>query len=147
MLISDRIAHLILTMLNEHDGSLEIRRNDMAERIGCSPSQINYVIRSRFSPELGYLVESRRGEGGYIRIVRSRSADRHSQLADIIGRLPDRIELQEADGVVSLLLSRELISSETASVMRAALIGFPGNGDPSRTATLLSRMLLAIIRS
>ncbi|MBR5043891.1 MAG: CtsR family transcriptional regulator, partial [Clostridia bacterium] len=67
MLISDQIAELFDAMLAERDGILEIRRNEMAERLGCSPSQINYVIASRFSPERGYLTVSRRGGGGYIR--------------------------------------------------------------------------------
>ena len=72
MLISDQIAELFDAMLAERDGILEIRRNEMAERLGCSPSQINYVIASRFSPERGYVTVSRRGGGGYIRIERKR---------------------------------------------------------------------------
>ena len=47
-----------------------MRRSDLADRVGCAPSQINYVITSRFTPERGYLIESRRGGGGYIRIVK-----------------------------------------------------------------------------
>ena len=71
MLISDYIASIIEEMLNDGDGITEVRRNDLAARIGCVPSQINYVITSRFTPERGYTIESRRGGGGYIRIVRA----------------------------------------------------------------------------
>ena len=70
MVLSDHIARLIEEMLEEGNGQAEVRRNDLAARIGCVPSQINYVITSRFTPERGYVTESRRGGGGYIRIVR-----------------------------------------------------------------------------
>jgi transcriptional regulator CtsR len=69
MLISDTIAAFIDEMLNDCGGTLEIKRNDLAKRLGCVPSQINYVVASRFTPEKGYVIESRRGGGGYIRIV------------------------------------------------------------------------------
>ena len=70
MILSDHIARLIEEMLEEGGGSAEVRRNDLAAQIGCVPSQINYVITSRFTPEHGYVTESRRGGGGYIRIFR-----------------------------------------------------------------------------
>lgn len=71
MRISDAIAAYILHRIDEAgDGSAELRRNELAEELGCVPSQINYVITSRFTPEQGYIVESRRGGGGYIRIHR-----------------------------------------------------------------------------
>ncbi|MBQ4353433.1 MAG: CtsR family transcriptional regulator [Clostridia bacterium] len=70
MTLSETIARLINEMLEEGGGSAEVRRNDLAAKLGCVPSQINYVITSRFTPERGYVTESRRGGGGYIRIVR-----------------------------------------------------------------------------
>ncbi|MBQ7931308.1 MAG: CtsR family transcriptional regulator, partial [Clostridia bacterium] len=70
MLLSDHIARLINEMLEEGGGQAEVRRNDLAAKLGCVPSQINYVMSTRFSPERGYIVESRRGGNGYIRITR-----------------------------------------------------------------------------
>ena len=64
MRMSDLVAQYILNMLEAQDGSAEIRRNELAGSLGCVPSQINYVITSRFTPEQGYIVESRRGGGG-----------------------------------------------------------------------------------
>ena len=64
MRISDIVARYIIDMLEENNGDAEIRRNELAETLGCVPSQINYVITSRFTPEHGYIVESRRGGGG-----------------------------------------------------------------------------------
>ena len=71
MILSDHIAKIIEQMLDESGGIAEVRRNDLAARLGCVPSQINYVITSRFTPERGYIIESRRGGGGYIRIHRA----------------------------------------------------------------------------
>ena len=68
MNLSKEIAGMILDMLSD-SGTTEIRRNDLAAQLGCVPSQINYVISSRFTPEHGYIVESRRGGGGYIKTM------------------------------------------------------------------------------
>ena len=74
---SDMIARFIQAELEEANGVLELQRSDLAQRFGCVPSQINYVMSTRFSPEHGYIVESRRGGGGYIRITRVQ-VDRHT---------------------------------------------------------------------
>ena len=63
MPISDTIAAIIEEMLDGGGGTAELKRNDLATRVGCVPSQINYVITSRFSPDKGYVIESRRGGG------------------------------------------------------------------------------------
>ena len=70
MLISDSVAMLIEQLLTEGGGTLEIGRKELASMAGCVPSQINYVITSRFTPERGYVIESRRGGGGYLRITK-----------------------------------------------------------------------------
>ena len=63
--MSDIVSKRILELLElSSNGSAEIRRNELAEDIGCVPSQINYVLTSRFTPEHGYTIESRRGGGG-----------------------------------------------------------------------------------
>ncbi len=140
MLISDRIEAMLISMLKEHGGTLELKRNDMAQRIGCSPSQINYVIHSRFSPELGYRVESRRGGGGYVRIVRCRAIGKQQELFELLRRLPRRLSIGEAEEIVSLLLTGNLVSRETASVMSASFV----SDDPTVVALQLKRMLAAL---
>ena len=71
MKMSDLITARILQLLNDSGTNVaEIQRNELASVIGCVPSQINYVLSSRFTPEHGYIIESRRGGGGYIRITR-----------------------------------------------------------------------------
>ena len=81
--ISDMIAGFIQAELEAADGVLELQRSDLAQRFNCVPSQINYVMSTRFSPERGYIVESRRGGGGYIRISRVRM-DRQTLLMHVI---------------------------------------------------------------
>ena len=81
--ISDIIAGFIQQELDQAGGALELQRADLAQRFNCVPSQINYVMSTRFSPEHGYIVESRRGGGGYIRITRVQ-VDRQTLLMHVI---------------------------------------------------------------
>ena len=67
--LSDTIERFIKDLMSE-DAHVELRRNELAQHFGCAPSQINYVLATRFSVDHGYLIESRRGGGGYVRIVR-----------------------------------------------------------------------------
>ena len=89
--ITDMIASFIHDALDEADGVLELQRSDLAQRFNCVPSQINYVMSTRFSPEHGYIVESRRGGNGYIRITRVR-VDRQTLLMHVINSLGSRVD-------------------------------------------------------
>ena len=96
--ISDLIASFLQESLEETDGGvLEVQRNDLAQRFNCVPSQINYVMSTRFSPERGYIVESRRGGNGYIRITRVR-VDRQTLLMQVINTLGSQVDLASARG-------------------------------------------------
>ena len=95
MIISDQIAKIIEEMLDRSGGTAEVRRNDLASQIGCVPSQINYVITSRFTPERGYIIESRRGGGGFIRIVRVRMTA-NEYLMHFFHAIGDEIDAREA---------------------------------------------------
>ena len=121
MLISDQIAELLDAMLLEGGGILEIKRNEIAGRLGCSPSQINYVIASRFSPERGYLIESRRGGGGYIRIVRRQYRDSTHAIGQTIAAIRGTLRQEEANALIRGLADVGAIGDETAAVIAAAL--------------------------
>ncbi len=120
MRMSDMVAQAIRDMLDEQDGSAEIRRNELAGSLGCVPSQINYVITSRFTPEQGYIVESRRGGGGYIRISRVKM-DKGTALMHIINAVGDRLDKATAEAMLNNMLQRGFLSIEIAKVMAAAL--------------------------
>ena len=120
MSISNDIASILLAML-ENEGRAEIQRNELAERIGCVPSQINYVISSRFTPENGYTVESRRGGGGYIKITRINYSAKEQMLMHIINSIGDTIGEQSARAIIINLNHGDFISAETAKLILAAM--------------------------
>ena len=118
--ISDLIAAFIQQELEETDGVLELQRSDLAARFNCVPSQINYVMSTRFSPEHGYIVESRRGEGGYIRITRVR-VDRQTLLMHVINTLGDTLDLPSARAITQNLVDSEAISLEAGELLLSAV--------------------------
>lgn len=117
--ISDLIAGFIQEMLNSTDGTAELQRAELANRFNCVPSQINYVISTRFSPEHGYIVESRRGGGGYIRITRVRT-DPRRLLMHTVNAIGDSLDLRTAAALISNLLSAGVVEENTARLMLAA---------------------------
>ena len=121
MRISDIISETILQMLaDSQNGSTEIRRNELAGMLGCVPSQINYVLSSRFTPEQGYIVESRRGGGGYIRITRVR-LNRSSAIMHLINSLGSELGSSDAHVLVENLKQQEVIPPKAAALMESAL--------------------------
>ncbi len=120
MLLSDHIAQLIEKMLEEGGGSTEVKRNDLAARIGCVPSQINYVITSRFTPEKGYITESRRGGGGYIKIVRVQMS-KNDYLMHFFQAVGDRLDEGSARVYLTTLLENKIISEREAKSAAAMM--------------------------
>ncbi len=121
MQISDIIANMILQMLEDSEqNTAEIQRNVLASELGCVPSQINYVLSSRFTPEQGYIIESRRGGGGYIRIKRVH-VDRSSAIMHIINSIGAEIDPMAARVVVQNMESSGLVDKNTANMLLAAI--------------------------
>jgi len=116
--ISSEIARVILDML-EQTGHAEIQRNGFAQQLGCAPSQINYVLASRFAPEMGFIVESRRGGGGYIRIRRV-SCERGAVLPALVNAIGPRLDESTMRAHIANLHSQDLISAQAAQLMLAA---------------------------
>lgn len=120
MRISDNVANYILQMLNEADGVAEIQRNELANALGCVPSQINYVITSRFTPEQGYIVESRRGGGGYIRIIRRRMS-KSDMIMHVVNGIGSALDAASARAILRNLIETGVVSESDAQLMAAAL--------------------------
>jgi transcriptional regulator CtsR len=118
--LSDIIAEFINQALNASDGVLELQRSELAEYFGCVPSQINYVISTRFSPEHGFIVESRRGGGGYIRIKRINTG-RYLLLMHTVNSIGDEIDSVSASAIIGNLADADAITPEQASLIIAAL--------------------------
>src|SRR5690554_4526916 len=130
--LSDIIEGFLKAMINDMDGYIEIQRNELANRFKCVPSQINYVISTRFTAEKGYYVESRRGGGGYISIKRVNSDSAGDYLMHIITSIGDRISQLTSEVFINNFLDYNIIEIREAMIMKAAtsdkaLIGVPAD--------------------
>ena len=147
MNLSNIIAHMISEMMENQD-EVEIQRNTLAQTVGCVPSQINYVLSSRFTPERGYIVESRRGGGGYIKITRIH-CDRGTALMHTLNAIGDTLDEKTCRSHLVNLVYLDLLTKRDASLLLAAtgdnalrLID-PARRDAVRAA-IFKQMLLAL---
>jgi transcriptional regulator CtsR len=142
--LADQIeAHLLRLLAS--DARVELQRTHLAHMFACAPSQINYVLDTRFTPARGFVVESRRGGGGFIRLVRV-PAEAGTALAD----LPVRISQTEAEHVIDRLAEDGICSATAAAVMRAAVdreaLGLPLPLRDEVRGRLLRAMVEACLR-
>ncbi len=147
MRISDSVANYILQLLNETNGIVEIQRNELASFLGCVPSQINYVLTSRFTPEQGYLVESRRGGGGYIRISRLQ-VSKPDMIMHIVNAIGGSLDAGTARAMTENMLQSGILSQNAAELLHAAvsentLSAVPKEFREKLRASIYKNMLLA----
>jgi len=148
-MLTDYIAKMIEEMLNESDGILELQRNEMANRLGCVPSQISYVISSRFTPERGYVTESRRGGGGCIRIVRKQMGQ-NEYLMHFFCAIGESIDESEAAAYLRNLLGNGCIGDAEfrialASLSASALSAIHPRDRGRVRADIFKQMILALM--
>jgi transcriptional regulator CtsR len=128
--LADLIEQYIESLIQDGEGFAEVRRALIAERFRCAPSQVSYVISSRFSPEKGYIIESRRGGGGFIRLTKvSLDEDRVREVLTDVGAY---LSQSEAYDYLERLHQEGYLDQRTYEVMRAAVsrnvltLGLPG---------------------
>ncbi|MDD6682536.1 MAG: CtsR family transcriptional regulator [Clostridiales bacterium] len=121
MRLSDTIESFIKQMLQEEQYEVELKRNELAEYFHCAPSQINYVLATRFTPDHGYVTSSQRGGGGYIRIVRVRQSSNDHLSYLLRERIGDSLDAQTAQILCAQLAERKVVSLEQAQLMAAAV--------------------------
>ena len=119
MRMSDIIEDFIKDLLNDDQEEIEIQRNELAEHFNCVPSQINYVIATRFKPSQGYYVESKRGGGGHI-TIRKISNSKSEYLMHIIKNIGNELTSNEADILISDFLSYNIIDTKEAKLLKVA---------------------------
>ena len=146
--MSDIIADMILDMFDDNTSTVQIQRNDLANQIGCVPSQINYVITSRFTPEAGYRIESRRGGGGYILITRADS--RENALMGFINSIGNSIDERSAKANLINCNYQKLIDDKATKMMVCAISDnnfkcIPKEYANTIRASQLKQMLLSYI--
>lgn len=146
--ISDIIESYLKKVLESSEQeAVEIKRNEIANKFQCVPSQINYVINTRFTMERGYVVESKRGGGGYIRIMRVEVHDDIQLIDQLIELIQNRISQSNAEDIIERLLRKEIITEREARIILSAIdravlyIDLPGRDQ------LRARILLSILTS
>ena len=150
MRLSDSIEHFIKELLNEEATEVELKRNELAEYFGCAPSQINYVLATRFSPDHGYLTESRRGGGGYIRIVRVVQSGSQRLMYLVNDRIGDSIGEEECLRLISQLKEQRIVTADEAALMasavstRALSVPVPDVLKDAMRAKMMKSMLMTI---
>ena len=118
--ISDHIAEFIRQTLQEKGGLIELSRGELANMFGCVPSQINYVLATRFTPEHGYVTESRRGGGGYIRITRV-LPDSGNLLMHTVNSIGDSLDTRSAAAFLSNLLDAGVLDEKQVRLIASAI--------------------------
>ncbi|AQL56891.1 CtsR family transcriptional regulator [Abyssicoccus albus] len=120
--MSDIIEEYIKELFRQADqDEVEIKRAQIAEKFDCVPSQLNYVIKTRFTNEHGYTIESKRGGGGYIRITRVETSDQDAFLARIRGLIGDGISFNHSVRILDGLEENELITNREKRLMASAI--------------------------
>ncbi len=147
--LSDIIEDFINSLLLESEGHLELQRNELADYFECAPSQINYVLATRFSINHGYHIESRRGGGGYIRIVRL-DADKDDYMLFLLTEgIGNRIREQDAGQFIDRMLRQDFITEREARIMKAAVqdkvVSIPATLKDNIRANILKAMITAFI--
>lgn len=148
--ISDIIEGYLKAIIEEgKNEAIEIKRSEVAEKFQCVPSQINYVIKTRFTAERGYLVESKRGGGGYIRIYRVRANTHKDLIEHILSALETRVSQTMALDILYRLLEEEAISERESKVILAAIdrttLRLPLPERDELRARLLHAMLVTLL--
>jgi len=146
--LTDSIEEFIKSLLDEGQEQVDVQRNELAQYFRCAPSQITYVLSTRFTPDHGYIIESRRGGGGYIRIVRIRESIGNHLVYLIKQRIGSAISKQDCHAIISQLAGNEAITKNEAGLMLAATsseaINLPIAIKDTLRASILRAMLLHI---
>lgn len=147
MRMSDIIEEFIKDLFDDENEAIEIQRNELAEHFNCVPSQINYVISTRFKPSQGYYVESRRGGGGHITIKKVNNT-KDDYIMHIINNIGQNLTSNEVDILISDFLSYNIIDKKEARLLKVAtsdnVLGLSKNIKDEVRARIFKNMLLNI---
>lgn len=146
--ISDIIEEFIISSLDEDD-FIELSRNDMAKFFSCVPSQINYVLNTRFTLNRGFVIESQRGGGGYIKVVRVQDNDNNflKNALDLC-RMP--INVVQANQLIKNMQERKILSTREAELIKSTIsakaLNNPINIDNIMRANILSQVIIELMK-
>ncbi len=147
--LSDTIEKFIKELMNEYEDRIDLQRNELAQHFNCAPSQINYVLATRFTPDRGYITESRRGGGGYIRVVRLKVDKSDHLFLLVTSRIGDEITERDAGDIIIRLAESGAVSRGEAEIMSAAVsakaLNIPVVLKDRLRASILKQMLLILL--
>ncbi|BCB01956.1 CtsR family transcriptional regulator [Bacillus sp. KH172YL63] len=144
--ISDIIENYLKNVLEVSEREIvEIKRSEIADKFQCVPSQINYVINTRFTIERGYVVESKRGGGGYIRIMKVKAHDQVHLIDQLVSLITQMISQNTAADIVFRLVEEEIISEREAKIMLSVMDRSVIMVDLPERDVLRGRMLRAML--
>ena len=143
---SDSIEAYIKSLLAQA-GIAELKRSELADVFQVVPSQINYVIKTRFTESRGYIVESKRGGGGYIRIGKVQFSDHHQMLQDLAANIGERISQQVFNDILEMLCEEELLTKrETQLLFAMTSDEVLGQDGPNLRANMLKKIIQQVDR-
>ncbi|UTR12478.1 CtsR family transcriptional regulator [Evansella sp. LMS18] len=146
--ISDIIEQYLKMVIEQSNKEIiEIKRSELAEQFECVPSQINYVISTRFTEEKGYIVESKRGGGGYIRIIKVRPNDQMELFDQLVKIIGTQVSQNAAENIILRLLEEEAITKREANIMTAIVDRAVINLNLPYRDEVRARLLKAMISS
>ncbi|KAF1677263.1 transcriptional regulator CtsR [Bacillus mexicanus] len=146
--ISDIIEQYLKRVLDQNGKEiLEIKRSEIADKFQCVPSQINYVINTRFTSERGYIVESKRGGGGYIRIIKIKMNSEVVLINNIISQISTHLSQAASDDIILRLLEDKVISGREAKMMISVMDRSVLHIDLPERDELRARMMKAMLTS
>lgn len=148
MNLCDVIAEFISESLSE-SGECEIGRNELAVKFNCAPSQITYVITTRFSPNQGYVVQSQRGGGGYIRITKM-CYDRRGKIMHIVNSIEDEMDANTANIFIKNMTQNDYMTENEAKMISAAISSkslkhIPAENRAHARAEIFKNMLVSLL--
>lgn len=148
--LSDKIEKYLRNLIRQYEGEVEIKRNRLADDFNCAPSQINYVLDTRFTVERGFIIESRRGGGGYVRIIKVKLNSKNEAMKNIIKQLEGPLQPKEAKGIIKRLHENNLIRQRDRVLLEAAIskdsIGFESEEKNAIRTQVLKNTLKAIFK-
>ena len=141
--IADLIeAYILRQLAAKQDGKVELRRTDIADEISCAPSQISYVLSTRFTQDKGFVVESRRGLGGFIRIVQVPLQNLIYQ--DMLGKVNEETQYAEVQSMVRYLLQHQMISNREAALFMQVVTAAYNKMEPADRVHLIKSLLITL---
>ena len=146
--ISDIIEKYLKQVIDlSNNNVIEIKRNEIADRFECVPSQINYVINTRFTLERGFVVESKRGGGGYIRIIKVKLHDDIDIIDQMLHMIDHSVAQGNAESMVIRLIEEGIITNREAKLMLSVLDRSVLLMDVPSRDELRARILCAMLRT